>query len=68
MRISITIDDRLYAQALELADPNINGAELLTEALRAFVRVQAGKRLAALGGTVSDISKVPRRHRCVDRA
>ena len=36
-------------------------AELFREAIRTFVRVQAGKRLAALGGTTPQVPSVPRR-------
>ena len=38
-------------QALELADPLMDKADLFREAIKVFVRVQAAKRLAALGGT-----------------
>lgn len=50
MRTTITLDDCLYQQALELAAPGIGKAELFREALRTFVRVQSARRLAALGG------------------
>jgi Arc/MetJ family transcription regulator len=46
MRITVTIDDALYAQALELADPTMDKADLFREALEVFVRTQAAKRLA----------------------
>lgn len=46
MRITVTIDDALYAQALELADPTMDKADLFREALDVFVRTQAAKRLA----------------------
>lgn len=51
MRTTITLDDALYAQALEMMDPGADAADLANEALKTFVRIQAGKRLAALGGT-----------------
>ena len=35
----------LYAQALELADPTMDKADLFREALEVFVRTQAAKRL-----------------------
>lgn len=57
---TITVEDTLYQQALELADPGMDKAELFREALRTFVRVQAGKRLAALGGQAPDTPDVPR--------
>lgn len=61
MRTTVTIDDALYEQALELADPGMDKADLFREAMRTFVRVQAGKRLAALGGQAPQMEQVPRR-------
>jgi Arc/MetJ family transcription regulator len=61
MRTTITIDDALYQKALELADPQMDKADLFREAVSTFARVQAGKRLAALGGRASDMADVPRR-------
>lgn len=61
MRTTVTIEDVLYQQALELADPGTDKAELFREALRTFIRVQAGKRLAALGGRAPQMPDVPRR-------
>lgn len=61
MRTTVTIDDALYQQALEMADPGMDKADIFREAIKTFVRVQAGKRLAALGGTVPEIQDVPRR-------
>lgn len=62
MRTTITVDDALYEKALELADPGMDRADIFREALKTFVRVRAGKRLAALGGTMPEIRDVPRRH------
>jgi Arc/MetJ family transcription regulator len=61
MRTTVTIDDALYQQALEAADPNMNKADLFREAMETFVRVQAAKRLAALGGSAPDMKRIPRR-------
>ena len=61
MRTTVTIDDELYNKALEVADPSMDKADLFREAIKTFVRVRAAKRLAALGGTVPEISEVPRR-------
>ena len=61
MRTTVTIDDELYAKALEMADPDLDKSEIFREAIKTFVRVQAAKRLAALGGTMPDIQDVPRR-------
>ncbi|AKU23506.1 type II toxin-antitoxin system VapB family antitoxin [Massilia sp. NR 4-1] len=61
MRTTITIDDDLYNKALEVADPSMDTADLFREAIKTFVRVQAAKRLAALGGTMPAMPKIPRR-------
>ena len=61
MRITVTIDDALYERALEVADPAMDKADLFREAIKTFVRVQAAKRLAALGGTVPQMQEIPRR-------
>lgn len=50
MRVTVQIDDDLFNQAVELADRNMTKSELIQEAVNLFIRVQAGKRLAALGG------------------
>jgi hypothetical protein len=61
MRITVTIDDALYERALELADPEMNKADLFREALRTFVQLKAGERLIALGGMAPDMEHIPRR-------
>ncbi len=61
MRTTVTIEDSLYEQALEVADPQMDKSSLFREAIKIFIRVQAAKRLAALGGSVPDMPDVPRR-------
>ena len=61
MRTTVTIDDDLYNKALEMADPAMDKADLFREAIKTFVRVQAAKRLAALGSATPDMPGVPRR-------
>lgn len=61
MRTTLSIDDELYQKALELADPEMNKADLFREAVRTFVRVQAAKRLASLGGSAPEMNDIPRR-------
>lgn len=61
MRTTLTLDDALYEEALALAGPGIDKADLLREAVRTFVRVQSAKRLAALGGQAPQMPDVPRR-------
>lgn len=62
MRTTVTIDDALYERALEVADPTMDKADLFREAIKTFVRVQAAKRLAALGATMPEMQDIPRRH------
>ena len=61
MRTTISIDDALYQKAIELADPGMDKAELFREAVKTFVRIQAGKRLIALGGSTPELTDIPRR-------
>ena len=61
MRTTVTIDDALYNQAADLAGPELDKADLFREAFKTFVRVQAAKRLAVLGGTVPEMQAIPRR-------
>ena len=61
MRTTVTIDDELYAQALEVMEPNIEKSELFREALKVFIRVESAKRLAALGGKAPKMKAIPRR-------
>jgi Arc/MetJ family transcription regulator len=61
MRTTVTLDDALYEKALEMADPDMDKSDLFREAIKTFVRVQAAKRLAALGGSAPEMSDVARR-------
>ena len=61
MRTTVTIDDALYEQALEVADPTMDKADLFREAIKTFVRIQAAKRLASLGGTMPEMPEIARR-------
>ena len=68
MRTTVTIEDTLYERAVELADPGMDKSELFREAIKTFVRVQAAKRLAALGGSTPEIEDVPRRREATPRS
>lgn len=61
MRTTVTIDDDLYRKALEVADPDMDKSQVFREAMEVFVRVQAAKRLAALGGRSPAMKQPPRR-------
>ena len=60
MRTTVTIDDELYEKALQVADAGMDKADLFREAIKTFVRVQAAKRLAALGASMPAMEDVPR--------
>lgn len=61
MRTTVTLDDELFERALSLAEPGTDRSQIFREAFETFVRVQAAKRLAALGGTSPRMATVPRR-------
>lgn len=61
MRTTVTIDDSLFEQAVQLADPGMDRADIFREAMKTFVRIQAARRLAALGGAAPDMTGIPRR-------
>ena len=61
VRTTVSIDDDLYQRALDVADPGMDKGDLFREAMKVFVRVQAGKRLAALGGKAPKMKAIPRR-------
>jgi hypothetical protein len=66
VRTTVTIDDDLYQRALDVADPGMDTADLFREAMKVFVRVQAGKRLSALGGKAPKMKMIPRRRPAED--
>jgi Arc/MetJ family transcription regulator len=61
MRTTVTIDDSLFEQALALAEPGTDKADLFRLAMQTFVRVQAARRLAALGGAAPEMPEILRR-------
>ena len=67
MRTTVTVDDALYEKALEVADPGMDKVDLFREAIKTFIRVQAAKRLAALGSSLPEMQDVPRRRRDTSR-
>ncbi|MBO9096864.1 MULTISPECIES: type II toxin-antitoxin system VapB family antitoxin [unclassified Rhizobium] len=60
MRSNINLDDNLMEQARSLTGTKETAA-LVRQALETLVRVECGKRLAALGGTMPDAEAAPRR-------
>jgi catechol-2,3-dioxygenase len=49
------------------ADPDMDKPDLIREAMKVLVRVQAAKRLAALGGGAAAMKCIPRRPPTIDR-
>jgi Arc/MetJ family transcription regulator len=60
MRTTVTIDDELLERAQEYTGIKEKSA-LLHEALKFLVAREAGRRLAAMGGTEPDFVAPPRR-------
>jgi Arc/MetJ family transcription regulator len=61
MRTTVTIDDELFEEAIALADPGMEKSQLFRESLKAFIRQQASRRLASLGGSIPEMELAPRR-------
>jgi Arc/MetJ family transcription regulator len=60
MRTTVTIDDELLADAIELTGIT-EKSTLIREALKSIVAREAGRRLARMGGTMPDLVAPPRR-------
>lgn len=59
MRTTVTLDDDLVARAQELSGVSERSA-LLRESLELLVRIESGRRLAALGGSDPQAQAGPR--------
>jgi hypothetical protein len=60
MRTTVTVEDELVERALALAEPGMPRNALFREALLAFIRQQAARRLAALAGQAPEMAEIPR--------
>ena len=60
MRSTINLDDSLMERAKSLTGTKETAA-LVRQALETLVRVESGKRLIALGGTMPEAEAAPRR-------
>jgi len=60
MRSTINLDDNLMERAKSLTGTKETAA-LVRQALETLVRVESGKRLIALGGTMPEADVAPRR-------
>jgi predicted transcriptional regulator len=62
MKTTVTINDDLYQQVKELAGPGLDEpSDLIREAMQTYVRVQAARQLADMGGEMPDMKDIPRR-------
>jgi hypothetical protein len=60
MRTTVTIDDKLLQDAMEYSGVKEVPA-LIRKALQEYVQLEAGRRLAQLGGTEPGLQYIPRR-------
>ena len=60
MRSTINLDDNLMEQARSLTGTKETAA-LVRQALETLVRIESGKRLIALGGSMPEAEAPPRR-------
>ncbi|WP_260579459.1 type II toxin-antitoxin system VapB family antitoxin [Vreelandella populi] len=60
MKITFTIDDFLYAEALKVAGLD-EPSKLFEEALKIYLSVKAARRLAAMGGMAPNMPDISRR-------
>ncbi len=60
MRTTVTIDDQLLADARELTGMQ-DVASIVREGIKSLIHREAGRRLAALGGSDPDAWVPPRR-------
>ena len=60
MRTTVTLDDDLVTKATRYTGIKERSA-LLRKALETLVHIEAGRRLAALGGTMPDYEPGPRK-------
>ena len=60
MRTTVTLDDELFADAVELTGIKEKSA-LVNASLKALVEREAARRLARLGGSEPQLRPIPRR-------
>lgn len=61
MRTTVTLDDELYQKAVEMSDHTLEGARLIEEAVRSYVRTMAARRLRRLAGAAPEMQTIARR-------
>lgn len=60
MRITLDIDDKLYAKAVALTDIQ-ETSTLVTKSLKALVERESAQKLSILGGSQHDLEPISRR-------
>jgi Arc/MetJ family transcription regulator len=60
MKATIAIDDELFAAAQKYAGVKEKSA-VISEALKAYIQIEAGRRLARMGGSEPNAKAPPRR-------
>ena len=60
MRTTVALDDDLVRTAQEFTGVSEKAA-LLREALKALIERESARRLAALGGSMPELARIPRR-------
>ena len=60
MRTTITIDDKLYSDAVTLLPAPVKPSELIGRALVALIRAESIKHLISMGGQSPDMTDIPR--------
>jgi hypothetical protein len=58
MRVTVSIDDKLFARAVALAEPGLSKSELLVACVQSFVQRHTARRMAALDGQTADFESV----------
>ena len=56
----VNVDDELIHDVMQDFDLKLSPSELINEAVTVFVRIQAARELAALGGMAPEMRDIPR--------
>ena len=56
----VNVDDELIRDAMRYFDPQLSPSDLINEAITTLVRLQATKKLVALGGMTPEMKDIPR--------
>ena len=58
--MNLNIDEKLIHSAMEYVNPKTSPTDLIHELIATFIRLSAGKNLAALGGKSPKMKNIPR--------